>query len=35
VPVPTQRFQNRQTLIAEKLLATKQAVEAHMNSAAA
>ena len=35
VPVPTQRFQNRQTLIAEKLLATKQALEAHMHSAAA
>jgi len=35
VPVPTSRFQNRQTLIAERLLATKRALEAHMNSAAA
>ena len=35
VPVPTQRFQNQQTLIAEKLLATKHALEAHMNSGAA
>ncbi|MBI2716615.1 MAG: IclR family transcriptional regulator [Rhizobiales bacterium] len=35
VPVPTQRFQNRQTLIAERLLATKRALETHMNSAAA
>ena len=35
VPVPTQRFQNRQTQIAERLLATKRALEAHMNSAAA
>jgi len=35
VPVPTQRFVNRQALIAEKLLATKQALEAHMHSAAA
>jgi DNA-binding IclR family transcriptional regulator len=32
VPVPTHRFQNRQALIAEKLLATKQALEKHMNS---
>ena len=30
-----QRFQNRQTLIAERLLATKNALEANMNSAAA
>jgi DNA-binding IclR family transcriptional regulator len=35
VPVPTQRFENRQGLIAERLLATKRAMEAHMNSAAA
>ena len=35
VPVPTQRFQNQQALIAERLLATKRAMEAHMNSAAA
>ncbi len=35
VPVPTQRFANRQALITEKLLATKHALEAHMNSAAA
>ena len=35
VPVPAQRFQNRHTLIAERLLATKRALEAHMNSAAA
>jgi DNA-binding IclR family transcriptional regulator len=35
VPVPTQRFPNRQTMIAERLLATKRAMETHMNSAAA
>jgi DNA-binding IclR family transcriptional regulator len=35
VPVPIHRFQNRQALIAEKLLATKRALETHMNSAAA
>jgi DNA-binding IclR family transcriptional regulator len=35
VPVPSQRFQNRQALIAEKLAATKNALESHMNSAAA
>ncbi len=35
VPVPTQRFQNRQALIAERLLATKHALETHMSSAAA
>jgi DNA-binding IclR family transcriptional regulator len=35
VPVPTQRFQNRQALIADRLLATKSAMETHMNSAAA
>ena len=34
VPVPTQRFLDRQALIAERLLATKHAMEAHMNSAA-
>ncbi len=32
VPVPTQRFHDRQTMIAEKLLATKRALEAHMTS---
>jgi DNA-binding IclR family transcriptional regulator len=35
VPVPTQRFENGRTLIAERLLATKHAMEMHMNSAAA
>ena len=35
VPVPIHRFENRQTLIANKLLATKHALEAHMSSAAA
>ena len=35
VPVPTPRFQDRQTLIAERLLATKRAMESRMNSAAA
>ena len=35
VPVPIHRFQNRQALIAEKILATKRALETHMNSAAA
>jgi DNA-binding IclR family transcriptional regulator len=35
VPVPSQRFGNRQALIAERLLATKRAMETHMNSAAA
>ena len=35
VPVPTQRFHDRQQLIAERLLATKRAMETHMNSAAA
>ncbi len=34
VPVPAQRFHKRQALIAEKLLATKQALEAHVHSAA-
>ncbi len=32
VPVPSQRFHDQQTQIAEKLLATKHALEAHMNS---
>ncbi len=32
VPVPSQRFQKRQALIAEKLLATKRTLEAHMDS---
>jgi len=35
VPVPTQRFPNRQTMIVERLLATKRTMETHMNSAAA
>lgn len=35
VPVPSQRFVNRQALIAERLLATKRALETHMSSAAA
>jgi DNA-binding IclR family transcriptional regulator len=35
VPVPIQRFMTRQALIADKLLATKHALEAHMRSAAA
>ena len=35
VPVPTHRFQNRQTLIADRLLATKRAMETCMNAAAA
>jgi DNA-binding IclR family transcriptional regulator len=35
VPVPSQRFQNRQALIAERLIATKHALENCMNSAAA
>jgi DNA-binding IclR family transcriptional regulator len=35
VPVPTHRFQNRHTLIAERLMATKRMLETHMNSAAA
>ena len=35
VPVPSQRFQNRQALIAERLIATKHALESRMNSAAA
>jgi DNA-binding IclR family transcriptional regulator len=35
VPVPTHRFQGRQALIAEKLLATKHGLESQMKSAAA
>jgi DNA-binding IclR family transcriptional regulator len=35
VPVPSQRFQNRQALIAERLIITKHALENRMNSAAA
>ncbi len=35
VPVPTHRFQSRQTLIAEKLLAAKHELESRMKSAAA
>jgi DNA-binding IclR family transcriptional regulator len=35
VPVPSQRFEDRARLIAERLIATKKAMEAHMNSAAA
>jgi DNA-binding IclR family transcriptional regulator len=34
VPVPTHRFQSRQTLIAEKLLAAKRELESRMKSAA-
>ncbi len=35
VPVPSQRFADRQAMIAERLTATKRAMETHMNSAAA
>ena len=35
VPVPSQRFPDRYTLIAERLMATKRALETRMNSAAA
>jgi DNA-binding IclR family transcriptional regulator len=35
VPVPSQRFADRKTHIAERLIATKRALEAHMSSAAA
>jgi DNA-binding IclR family transcriptional regulator len=35
VPVPTQRFPDRQNMIAERLMATKRAMETRMNSAAA
>jgi DNA-binding IclR family transcriptional regulator len=35
VPVPSQRFADRQKLIADKLLATKRAMETRMNASAA
>jgi len=35
VPVPSQRFEHQQALITERLLATKRAMETHMNSAVA
>jgi len=35
VPVPTQRFADQESVIADRLLATKRAMEAHMNAAAA
>ncbi len=35
VPVPSQRFADQQAHIAERLLATKRAMETHMNAAAA
>jgi DNA-binding IclR family transcriptional regulator len=35
VPVPSQRFEDRAGLIAERLVTTKHAMETHMNSAAA
>jgi DNA-binding IclR family transcriptional regulator len=35
VPVPTPRFADHQRLIAERLLATKQAIESHLTAAAA
>jgi DNA-binding IclR family transcriptional regulator len=35
VPVPTQRFHDRQAQIAERLLATKQALAAHLSAAVA
>jgi DNA-binding IclR family transcriptional regulator len=35
VPVPTQRFVDRRAHIAERLLATKRAMETHMNASAA
>jgi len=35
VPVPAQRFADQATLIADRLLATKRALETHMNAAAA
>jgi DNA-binding IclR family transcriptional regulator len=34
VPVPSQRFADRQALISERLMATKRALETHMNSVA-
>jgi IclR family transcriptional regulator, acetate operon repressor len=35
VPVPSQRFADRRAMIAERLIATKRAMETHMNSAVA
>jgi hypothetical protein len=35
VPVPSQRFASRQAFVAERLVATKKALEAHMISPAA
>jgi IclR family transcriptional regulator, acetate operon repressor len=35
VPVPSQRFADRTAMIAERLIATKRAMETHMNSAVA
>jgi DNA-binding IclR family transcriptional regulator len=35
VPVPAQRFANQESVISDRLLATKRAMEAHMNAAAA
>lgn len=35
VPVPAQRFADQEAVIADRLLATKRAMEAHMNAAAA
>ena len=35
VPVPSQRFEHQQALIAERLLSTKRAMETHMNSVVA
>ena len=35
VPVPAQRFDEREKLIAERLLATKRLLEEHLNAAAA
>ena len=35
VPVPSQRFREQQTLIAERLLATKRAMQADWSAAAA
>jgi DNA-binding IclR family transcriptional regulator len=35
VPVPSQRFPDRHNLIADRLMATKRALETHMSSAAA
>ena len=35
VPIPTPRFQNRQAMIAERLLATKRALQAQMDAKAA